>query len=302
MATTNNAALVRKLAAEAEALACHSSQNKFPVLLRALAKRRKVTAVDFHPLLVDAMLTTHPSGFRILFNSNDANPETLGELYMNEAPGSLLPPRLRFSLAHELAHTLFYDLSQGRPVVSKLLKAGGQRTALENLEFSCNKIAAHLLLPSSLLRAVFKTRESFYPTALISLARTAGVSTEVLVRRLNEISSLFLGCSFYGCVALLSEWEDHIKIDAVARPKDLIIASELLLLRPGEEWQMKAADGTAVIPGSLPEKKIIPLTIQTRQSDLISNYSVISASIGNSASAKKYLMTFEQIANGGGTR
>src|ERR1700680_1309219 len=115
MPGNKNESLLSALSAEAQTLSCNVAKNRFPVLLRPIAHRRRVTSVDFRPLLVDAMLTTHASGFRILFNSNGANPSELQGLFESEGRDQLMPSRLRFSLAHELAHTLFYDLSDDVP-------------------------------------------------------------------------------------------------------------------------------------------------------------------------------------------
>src|ERR1041385_2350894 len=114
MASNQNTSLLRSLCEQAEALSCGISNDSFPVLLPPLAQRRRVTGVDFRPLLVDAMLTTHSSGFRCIFNSCGRDPNGLRLQYEAEAPGRLMQPRLRFSVAHELAHTLFYDLSSDR--------------------------------------------------------------------------------------------------------------------------------------------------------------------------------------------
>ena len=145
MPPNKNASLLRTLLVKADTLSCMVSDKKFPVLLRPLAERRKVTAVEFCPLLVDAMITTHPSGFRILFNSDGGAPSDLREQYERESSENLMPARLRFSLAHEIAHTLFFDLSEGPPQIARTFRAGGTKTALENLERNCNKLAAHLL-------------------------------------------------------------------------------------------------------------------------------------------------------------
>src|SRR5689334_22350665 len=109
MAPNRNAVLFSALTAEAETLACSTAKNEFPVLLQGIAERRRVTSVEFRPLLVEAMLTTHPQGFRIFFNSKGADACGLSGQYIRENRERLMPSRLRFSLAHEIAHTLFYD-------------------------------------------------------------------------------------------------------------------------------------------------------------------------------------------------
>lgn len=75
MPPSRNASLLRTLVSEAETLATRTAKKEFPVLLRPIAERRKVTSVDFRPLLVDAMLITHSEGFKILLNSNGGGVE-----------------------------------------------------------------------------------------------------------------------------------------------------------------------------------------------------------------------------------
>src|SRR5436189_3611675 len=156
MRANRNASLLRWLLVEADALGCNVARSEFPVLLRPIAERRRVTSVEFRPMLVDAMLTTHSGGFRILFNSDGANAADLRQRFERESHEQLMSPRLRFSLAHELAHTLFYDLAEGAPQLAKHFRSGGGRTELENLERNCNKLAARMLMPTPMLKAALR--------------------------------------------------------------------------------------------------------------------------------------------------
>src|SRR5882757_7421651 len=119
-----NTALLRELATHADEVALSVSREKFPILLRKLAERRRVTSVEFRPLLVDAMLTTHLHGFRIFFDSSTRDPEELETRYYGESAHELTDARMRFSLAHEFAHTLFYDLTLSPPKIAKDFRAG----------------------------------------------------------------------------------------------------------------------------------------------------------------------------------
>ncbi len=291
MTPSKNATLLRTLLSKAEALACSSAENGFPVLLRQIAERRRVTGVEFRPLLVDAMLTTHPSGFRILFNSDRENPSELGERYSGECRERLLPSRWRFSLAHELAHTLFYDISVARPQVAKEFRAGGGRTALENLELYCNKLAAQFLLPAQLLRVAFRNLPSVNAETIQDLANRAGVSVEVLVRRLGESSSLFVQRYFRGCIVLTKQNVDKTTIAAVARPEGLNIAHELLQLRSGQPWQLPTAEGIQTVPSALSPASVINLTLRTDRSATTQPYQVSVAEIGRFA----HLLVFQEL-------
>lgn len=280
MTPSRNATLLRALLAKAETLGCNAAKNEFPVLLRPIAERRRVTGVEFRPLLVDAMLTTHPSGFRILFNSDRENPSELGELYHGECRERLLPSRWRFSLAHELAHTLFYDISMSRPQVAKEFRAGGGRTALDNLELYCNKLAAQFLLPAQMLRVAFRAIPSINPKAILELSDRAGVSVEVLVRRLGEFRSLFIERYFRGCIVLTKQVAKETVITAVAAPEGLNIAQELLQLRSGKSWRLRTVDGIQVVPSALSPRSVINLTLRTDRSTATQPYQVSVAEIG----------------------
>ena len=92
--------------------------------------------------------------------------------------------RVRFSLAHELAHTLFPD-------VAKVARYRDNPTAGPpdgwQLELLCNVIAAEFLMPADTLPAL---REG--PLAieqLLELRGAYGVSTEVLLRRATKLAT-----------------------------------------------------------------------------------------------------------------
>jgi len=294
MPPSKNVSLLRALLVEADALASRTAKSEFPVLLRPIAERRRVTSVEFCPLLVDAMLTTHPNGFRILFNSNGAIPSVLQERYKNESREQIMTSRLRFSLAHELAHTFFYDLSAAQPRVAKQFASGGGRTALENLERNCNQLASHLLLPTLMLKAEFLRLKVINPESILELARKAGVSIEVLVRRLSENNSLFIKRYFPGCVILANQSPDEITIRAIAKPQNLNIARDLYRMRSGGCWQLKAHDGSDIRPASLPPISSAILTVETQGTVCQKRYNIAVAKAGQFDSVISYLITFEE--------
>ena len=92
--------------------------------------------------------------------------------------------RLRFSLAHEIAHTLFPD-------VGKILRYRDNPTAGPpdgwQLELLCNVAAAELLMPTDMLPML---REGpIEIEELIQLRSTFGVSTEALLRRATKLAT-----------------------------------------------------------------------------------------------------------------
>ena len=294
MPPSKNASLSRKLLSEAESLATWISKNEFPVLLRPLAERRKVTAVDFCPLLVDAMLTTHPKGFRILLNSDGGRAQELKDRYQNESKVKMLHPRLRFSIAHELAHTFFYDLTESNPKLSKKFTSGGGRTELENLERYCNTIASHLLLPTQLFKAGFFRLKAITPESLANFAQTAGVSLQAFLVRLDKCDSLFINKPFRGCVVLVDQRENGFRFRAIAKPKSFNIAFQLLQMRSNQPWKLKAHDGSEIIPNTLPSSSIAVLDIETNRSKTAKEYQIRVAELRSFESSDSFLMTFEE--------
>lgn len=295
MAASKNAALKRKLLADADSIACTTAEFNFPICLNRIAKRQRVSRVDFSPLMVDAMLTTHSNGFRILLNSNGKNAIALRELYHAECADSLLPTRMRFSLAHELAHTFFFDRSRERPELEKSFRAGGRKTALEILEKHCNRIAAHLLLPTPMIKAWILKRRSFSPGTLLELSKLAGVSIEVLIYRLNEVRSVYMELPFYGCVVLLQTGSGPAQIQAVAKPKNMNIAVELGRLKSRSEWSLQSLDGSSLQAEDLLKISEIDLTHKTDLSTSVKKYRIEAEQINKPGKSSGILVVFQLI-------
>jgi len=279
---------------EVDALASKVSKREFPILLRTIAEGRKVTSVDFCPLLVDAMLTTHSDGFRILLNSDGGRSKELKEQYNNESKVRILNPRLRFSIAHELAHTFFYDISKTPPQIAKTFTSGGRRTALDNLERNCNTLASYLLLPSSMFRNEFLRLKEITPESILNFARKAGVSLQALLLRLNKSDSLFIGRYYRGCIVLIEQHEDRTSVRAIAKPKSLNIARQLSLMRSGETWKLKSYDGSEINPVSLPPTSFAMLDVVTEMSKNQKRYKICVAETGRFEGINSFLVTFEE--------
>ena len=290
-----NTALLRELATRADELALSVSRDKFPILLRKLAERRQVTSVEFRPLLVDAMLTTHLHGFRILFDSGTRDPEDLETRYYGESRHEPTDARMRFSLAHEFAHTLFYDLSLSPPRIAKEFRAGGGKTALENLERNCDRLAGYLLLPTRLFEAAVLNMKEISADSLRDLARRAGVSVEVVVKRLGTRSALLRQRYFFGCVALIQHQSSGLRIRAVSIPQHLNIANELQLIQPGEQWQVSAADGVTLDLCNAPDISQISLVTQAARQNSAKPYRMEVTALTRFGSEVTYLVVFEEI-------
>ena len=120
-------------------------------------------------MIPEGVLTPVPGGFRIYLQSN-----------FSHLPGIAL--RSRFTVAHELAHTFFYDLNGGLPTPVRGSPRG------EKLERLCHIGASQILVPDELLRRELKTQgEVASVDAIRNLAKAFDVSLEVLMRRLQKL-------------------------------------------------------------------------------------------------------------------
>jgi hypothetical protein len=293
MAKSGNQRFLEALLEAADDLAVTVSASRFPVVLRPLAERRRVTSIEFLPLLVDALLTSHPTGFRILLNSGGRDQSELKRIYETEHGEQMLDVRTRFSIAHELAHTLFYDLADDRPRVSREFRSGGGKTMLENLERNCNILAGHLLLPTNLLRERFR-HSGFLSRDLVELSKCAGVSIEALVRRLSRAEPLLVEAGFRGCVALLVNTVTATEVRAIAKTKSVPIAREFQLLNPGERWQLVSAAGSRIDVTDILNASSVHLSVPTELGNEIKEYTCTAVECTRYESSTSYLVSFDE--------
>ena len=94
-----------------------------------------------------------------------------------DLPGMAL--RRRFSLVHEIGHTLFYEEHDGE------LKPRKDAPRGESLEAACHKAASMILVPGKALKAELREHPPSNSAAIVELASRFEVSIEVMVRRLN---------------------------------------------------------------------------------------------------------------------
>jgi IrrE N-terminal-like domain len=202
--------------------------------------------------------------------------------------------RLRFSIAHELAHTFFYDLKTTSPKLSKKFSSGGGRTELENLERNCNTIASHLLLPTQMLAARFLRLKPITPDSIIDLARTAGVSLQTLLLRIDKSDSLFINKPFRGCIVLVDQHNTGFKIRAIAKPRSLNIAHQLLQMRSNGPWKLKAHEGNEITPGLILNNSTAILNVETNRSKTQKEYRICVVEPGSFEATNSFLITFEE--------
>jgi hypothetical protein len=147
-----------------------------PVDLVAIARLRKVRLVGLRFIIPRGLLIPVDDGFEIYLRSTISSDLSLDR----SEPERLLSVRNRFTFAHELAHTFFFDLSESTP---KPLSEVVGRT----LEETCNRLAGHLLMPSVMLRQQVADYDQIDARLVTQLSRQYRTSLETTLTRLTEI-------------------------------------------------------------------------------------------------------------------
>ncbi len=168
--------------AEKAALAAGASSK--PTALGVIAKRQTVATVTFCPLFVDGGIYLDDLGFHISVNCEASRCAEYSRRWANDPTGSNLPPRMRFTLAHEIAHTYFFDLTKKKPV-SKV-DYTNPRT-LHSLERACHLTASELLLPETILAETITRGDLLRPIELRKLAHNRRISPSAVVVRLAHL-------------------------------------------------------------------------------------------------------------------
>jgi hypothetical protein len=171
----------------ADALVLHCPPFGFPQDLCKIAAKRDVQRIRFRRMPVDGALEVNPSGFEIQIRANKEQ-----TVPVSEVDSSMLSVRQRFSFAHEISHTFFYnsELRLSRPQPRKAL-----------LEALCNYGAACILMPEFLVERHIGVGGRLTSVEMaLNLAEVARVSPTVAVRRLDEFE--FLKAEDYALIAL----------------------------------------------------------------------------------------------------
>ncbi len=140
-----------------------------PIDPAALAPLCGVVSIEHRQMVPEGVLSPVPGGFTIFLQSN-----------FTSQPGVKL--RQRFTIAHELAHTFYYDLNGGIPRRRKDSPKG------QTLERLCHIGASQILMPEEILRRELKTKGEVASTeSVLDLSKVFDVSTEASIRRLHAL-------------------------------------------------------------------------------------------------------------------
>jgi hypothetical protein len=168
-----------------------STADTLPVDLQQISARRAVRRIEFAPLLTDGGLAVRGDGFIIYVRCGQGNAADLNSQFAGDGTGITLPAqivrRARFTIAHEIAHTFFYDTATTPPRPTVQID---DPTSATKLELACNQIAGLILLPETLLEHWFATSDFVRPKEFRELADAAAVSTQTVVHRFKHLRKL----------------------------------------------------------------------------------------------------------------
>jgi hypothetical protein len=162
-------------------------KHDLPINLGTVAHACGVKLIQFQPLLLDAGLAFGDDGFHIYVRAPAENGADFTRRFSEDGTGRTLPPDFarsaRFTIAHEIAHTLIYNTSTFPP---RHLEAVNVRS-IGGLEHTCNVVAAALMLPENIFETRFRDFDLFNPDALSEIANEALVTKTTLVWRFKAL-------------------------------------------------------------------------------------------------------------------
>jgi hypothetical protein len=107
-----------------------------------------------------------------------------------ESTSNPLPERLRFTIAHELAHSLAFRVSEFSIKLQDIDVSKRRRELVQAIEDDTDRLSSLLLVSQKALQTLFKGRTHPPTAAELGRARKAmGVSRHVLISRLRSLSS-----------------------------------------------------------------------------------------------------------------
>ena len=149
---------------------------RLPIDLTRLAIKQGIAQIHFRPMPSDGAIEVVADGFVVHMQC------TKQQLVPTSAVDSgAMSARQRFTLAHEISHTFFYDAAR---------QPREPHPTPRLLERSCNHAAQRLLLPEHLLAREIGTGGRFDSIEMaLDIASAARVSTEVVLQRMDELDA-----------------------------------------------------------------------------------------------------------------
>lgn len=173
-----------------------------PIEIRRLAALRKVISISERSLDCDGMISRTDSGAYIIEVNKD-HPKT----------------RQRFTIAHEIGHTFFFELDDSVQRRYRIRDSGLENLARSSREeYLCNYAAAELLMPyhqfGSLIRQTGPTSNS-----LRKLGGSFEVSLQAAARRATQLLSLTLVTALWEYEASTSSYVTRWLVGTASRDR-----------------------------------------------------------------------------------
>jgi hypothetical protein len=176
-----------------------------PVDLYSVARLKHIKHLGFRLMIPRGLLLPVTGGFEVYIRDTtqkrdiDITKEGICE------PVGLMSPRQRFSLAHEIAHTLFYKTSGAVPVPDNTVPIP------TDLEQICDRTAGYILIPTHLLKKEIIDSEKINAAFIQSIASKFRTSLAVAINRLAVVES---SNPFERCVLLARRIDGDAEIRA----------------------------------------------------------------------------------------
>jgi hypothetical protein len=145
--------------------------------------------IRFQPLFTEGGLALVQGGFEVYVRASHREIRPFQHAFEEDERdgGRSLPTRVRFTLAHELAHTLFFE-RRGEATLPVCLVEGQRGPELQRLERECSALAGELLVPRKLLNAAHSAIGRIEsPTQILDLAKRFAVSPDCIVIQLEQL-------------------------------------------------------------------------------------------------------------------
>lgn len=195
----------------AESLATRISGARLPTALGAIARQRLVNQIVFKPLLIDGSIAVAENGFSISLRCEESEIDEFTRKLNRDDTGRLLPWRTRFTLAHEIAHTFFFDITR-RPPRSKV-DFDNPRT-MHSLEQSCHRAALQLLLPEATLATRYWRMDFLLPSSLRKICFDAAISAPAVIMRFRYLRRI---THPFGILLCVERSPDGFVINSISR-------------------------------------------------------------------------------------
>lgn len=176
-----------------------SLDSSVPTNLTELGRRRGLGAIRFRPILGSAGLLKTQQGFDVVVNTEARGAETRPkDILLPDSDWNILAPPVRFTIAHEIAHTVLIEIAEGDTRKEVFIK---NEEAVDTL---CNDLASKFLMPSTQIDRALGSKK-FNAVHIAGLPNMFRVSVDALMYRLDSADLTKSFSQDDGLIALLRE-------------------------------------------------------------------------------------------------